>query len=263
VSTACASGAHSIGDAFRFIKDGYADMMVCGGTEASINSLSIAGFSRCMALSTKWNDEPSKASRPFDQKRDGFVIAEGAGILVLEEYESAKKRIGEEGIYAEILGYGLSGDAYHLTAPDPNASGAIRAMKGALRNFDPRKVDYVNAHATSTPLGDQLEARAISQVFNESSSVSVSSTKGSTGHLLGAAGALEAIFTILSVKHDILPHTLNLHSLDLEVETLPNLAFIRDQPEQKLINSALSNSFGFGGTNASLSFGKLCKNNAV
>jgi 3-oxoacyl-[acyl-carrier-protein] synthase II len=173
----------------------------------------------------------------------------------LEEYESAVRRVGLEGIYAEVLGYGLSGDAHHVTAPDPNASGAIRAMKGAIRGFKSSEIDYVNAHATSTPLGDLLEARAISQVFRETR-VGVSSTKGATGHLLGAAGAIEALFTVLSIKHDIVPETLNLDTLDPEIEQIPNLDFIRGGARHKIVHRALSNSFGFGGTNASLLFGK-------
>lgn len=256
VSTACATGAHAIGDAYRFIKDGYADLMIAGGTESSINELSVAGFSRCQALSSRFNDAPSKASRPFDAQRDGFVIGEGAGVLVLEELEAAIRRTGKLDFYAEVLGYGLSGDAFHMTAPDPNGSGAIRAMELALRGLDRKEVGYVNAHATSTPMGDALEACAISKVF-EGQNIMVSSTKGAIGHLLGAAGAVEAIFAIQSLRHQELPYNLNLEELDVS-QNMDNVDFVRGSSRKvSELKKVMTNSFGFGGTNASLVFGGI------
>lgn len=252
VSTACATGNHAIGDAFRFIKDDYADVMLAGATEASVHPLALAGFARARSLSQKFNHEPSKASRPFDKDRDGFVLAEGSGILVLEELEHAKKRGAQ--IYAEIVGYGLSGDGYHITAPAPDGNGAIRSMKRALKGISKTEVDYINAHATSTALGDEIECHAMRTLFeDENTQFHVSSTKGSTGHLLGAAGAIEAIFTILAVKNDICPPTLNLENIGVDSK---GLNFVGDAPFEKEINVALSNSFGFGGINTSLTFKK-------
>ncbi|KAJ3011495.1 UNVERIFIED_CONTAM: Mitochondrial beta-keto-acyl synthase [Siphonaria sp. JEL0065] len=256
VSTACATGAHSIGDAMRFIQYGDADVMLAGGTEASVSPLSVAGFCRAKSLATKYNDAPSEACRPFDANRDGFVIGEGAGIVVLEEYEHAKARGAK--IYAEIRGYGLTGDANHITSPPDDGSGAARAMKRALEvgGLQPEEVDYINAHATSTDQGDLAETRAIKSVFKEGSQVAVSSTKGATGHLLGAAGSVEAIFAILAVHKNIAPHTLNLNTLSPAEEF--SLNYLRGQAQHgKEIRAALSNSFGFGGTNASLLFAKV------
>lgn len=252
VSTACATGNHAIGDAYRFIKDGYAKVVVAGATESSIHPLSLAGFARAKSLATKFNDEPTKASRPFDKNRNGFVLSEGSGIVVLEELEHAKAR--NANIYAEVIGYGLSGDGYHITAPSPDASGARRAMEMALKDIDKNLVGYVNAHATSTPLGDRLEGLAISNVFKENNDVHVSSTKGSTGHLLGAAGALESIFTILALKESTLPQTLNLEEADVELTKDFRLKLVANEPLQKGIEYALNNGFGFGGTNSSVLF---------
>eukprot|EP01134_Creolimax_fragrantissima_P002167 CFRG2167T1 len=258
-STACATGAHSIGDAFNTIRNGNADVMVSGGVESCVCAVSVAGFSRIKALSTKYNTTPERASQPFNAGRDGFVIGEGAGIMVLENMEHALNRGAR--IYGEMRGYGASGDAHHLTAPSPEANGARASMEMAIRQSGLRKdlFDYVNAHATSTPLGDKLEAMAINSVFgNHASNVSVSSTKGATGHLLGAAGAVESIFSVLSLHHDTIPHTLNLDNVDVDVAQY-NLDLVRETPRKKPIRAVLSNSFGFGGTNASLCFSKFVK----
>ncbi|CAI9294828.1 hypothetical protein Lser_V15G34811 [Lactuca serriola] len=255
--TACATGANSIGDAARMIQFGDADVMVAGGTEASIDALSIAGFCRLRALSTKYNSTPQEASRPFDCDRDGFVIGEGAGVLVLEELEHAKKRGAK--IYAELRGYGMSGDAHHITQPHTDGRGAILAMSRALKQSGicHDQVDYVNAHATSTPLGDMVEAHAIKSLFSKhamSGALAFSSTKGAIGHLLGAAGAVEAIFTILAIHKGIAPLSLNISNPDPIFEE----AFMPLKTSKKMqIKAALSNAFGFGGTNAALLFAKI------
>lgn len=254
VATACATGAHAIGDAYRFIKNGDADVMLCGGTEAPICPLSIAAFAKMRALSTRYNDTPAKASRPFDKQRDGFVMGEGAGILLLESLEHAERRGAK--VYAEILGYGLSGDGHHMTAPRDDGLGAYLSMKSALRGakVDPEMVGYINAHATSTPLGDAAEVKAIHDLFGaHCNSIAVSSTKGAIGHLLGAAGSVEAIFTVMSCFHGIVPPTINLEQpgIDLNLNFVPK----ESQPFPNILSNqrvALTNSFGFGGTNASL-----------
>nr|GMD25686.1 3-oxoacyl-[acyl-carrier-protein] synthase, mitochondrial [Ipomoea batatas] len=255
--TACATGAHSVGDAARMIQFGDADVMVAGGTEASIDALSIAGFCRSRALTTKYNTAPQQASRPFDCDRDGFVIGEGCGIFVLEELEHAKKRGAK--IYAELRGYGTSGDAYHITQPHFGGRGAILAMTRALKQsgLHPSQVDYINAHATSTLLGDAVEAKAIQHVFSDhaaSGALAFSSTKGATGHLLGAAGAVEAIFAVLTIHHGIAPLTLNLKKPDpiFTGEFMPLTT-----SKHMNVKAALSNSFGFGGTNSSLLFASI------
>ncbi len=252
VVTACASGTHAIGDAFRIVKLGEADIMVAGGAEAAVCRLGVAGFSAARALSTKKNDSPEEASRPWDKDRDGFIMSEGAGIVILEELEHARKRGAK--IYGEIVGYGMSGDAYHITAPCPDGAGAMRAMSSALRSaqVDSEKIDYINAHGTSTPAGDVGELRAVEKILGESSKASMSSTKSSIGHLLGAAGAVEAIFTLLSIRDQVAPATLNLHDSE---ETFLDLVPL--QPRGRKIEYAMSNSFGFGGTNASLVFKKF------
>jgi len=251
VVTACSTGAHAIGDAGRLIALGDANVMVAGGAESAVNRLALAGFSACRALSTAFNDRPTQASRPYDRDRDGFVMGEGAGCVVLEELEHAKGRGAR--IYAELTGYGLSGDAYHITAPAPDGDGAFRAMSAALRRAEmsPSEIDYVNAHGTSTPVGDEIELRAVERLLgNSAAKTTMSSTKSSIGHLLGAAGAVEAIFSILAIRDQIAPPTLNLDNPS--VETAIDLA--PHAPRNRPIQAALSNSFGFGGTNASLIF---------
>ena len=253
VVTACATGVHALGDAARLIAMGDADVMVAGGSEAAVCELGMAGFCASRALSTGFNDTPPKASRPWDKDRDGFVMGEGAGVLVLEEYEHAKKRGAK--IYAEFAGYGLSGDAYHITAPAEGHDGAFRAMKAALKNggVTPDQIAYINAHGTSTPLGDDLELQAVERLFGDAAQgVAMSSTKSAIGHLLGAAGAVEAVFSILAVRDDVAPPTLNLD----EPSTPSVIDRVAHTPQERKIEIALSNSFGFGGTNASILFRK-------
>ena len=253
VVTACSTGAHAIGDAARLIMTSDADVMIAGGAEASISEIGIAGFNACKALSTKCADDPTKASRPYDNDRDGFVMGEGAGVVVLEEYEHAKARGAK--IYAEVIGYGLSGDAYHITAPSETGEGGERSMRAALAKagLEPKDIDYINAHGTST-MADTIELGAVERMMGEhAGSVTMSSTKSMTGHLLGAAGAIEAIFSILAIRDQVAPPTINLDNPAVEtaVDLAPNAAVKRE------INVALSNSFGFGGTNASVLFGKV------
>ena len=254
VVTACSTGAHAIGDASRLIQYGDADVMVAGGAEAAICELGIAGFNACKALSTQHNDDPTKASRPWDADRDGFVMGEGAGMVVLEEYEHAKARGAR--IYAEVLGYGLSGDAHHITAPPPDHEGAERAMRAACRNagIDPTQIDYVNAHGTSAMAGT-IELGAVERLVGPEAAakLTMSSTKSATGHLLGAAGAIEAIFSILAIRDQVAPPTINLDNP--AVETVVDLC--ANAKRERRIDIALSNSFGFGGTNASVVFGKV------
>lgn len=252
VVTACSTGAHAIGDASRLIKYGDADVMIAGGAEAAICEIGIAGFNACKALSTQHNDDPKKASRPWDADRDGFVMGEGAGIVVLEEYEHAKARGAK--IYAEVLGYGLSGDAFHITAPPPDHEGAERAMRAACANagVNPEQIDYVNAHGTST-MADTIELAAVERLMGDAAkNLTMSSTKSATGHLLGAAGAIEAIFSILAIRDQVAPPTINLDNP--AVQTVVDLC--ANSKRERNIEVALSNSFGFGGTNASVIFGK-------
>ena len=251
VVTACSTGAHAIGDAGRLIALGDAKVMVAGGAESAVNRIALAGFAACRALSTGFNDRPKQASRPYDRDRDGFVMGEGAGCVVLEDYEHAKARGAR--IYAELAGYGLSGDAYHITSPSPDGDGAFRAMSAALKRagLTPAEIDYVNAHGTSTPVGDEIELRAVERLLgNAAATTTMSSTKSSIGHLLGAAGAVEAIFSVLAIRDQIAPPTLNLDnpSVETAVDLAPHVA------RKRKIDVALSNSFGFGGTNASVIF---------
>jgi len=254
VVTACSTGAHAIGDAGRMIALGDADVMVAGGTEAAVCRLGIGGFAAARALSTGFNETPEKASRPWDQGRDGFVMSEGAGAVVLEEYEHAKARGAT--IYAEVIGYGMSGDAYHVTAPAEDGDGGYRAMQAARKSaaINVSEIDYVNAHGTSTPLGDEIELGAVKRLLGDhANNISMSSTKSAIGHLLGAAGAVEAIYSVLAIRDQVAPPTLNLEtpSEGCDLDLVPN------HPKERPINAALSNSFGFGGTNASLIFRKV------
>ncbi|MCJ2037246.1 beta-ketoacyl-ACP synthase II [Methylobacterium sp. J-068] len=249
VVTACSTGAHAIGDAARLIQFGDADVMVAGGAESPVNRLALAGFAACRALSTGFNDDPTRASRPYDRDRDGFVMGEGAGVVVLEEYEHAKARGAK--IYAEVIGYGLTGDAYHITSPAPDGDGAFRCMSAAVKRagIQASDLDYINAHGTSTPMGDELELKAVERLLGDhAAKASMSSTKSSIGHLLGAAGSVEAIFSILTIRDGILPPTLNLDnpSVETAIDLVPHEA------KRKRVDTVLSNSFGFGGTNASL-----------
>ena len=250
VVTACSTGAHSIGDAARMIAMDDADVMLAGGSEAAICPIGIAGFAQARALSTHFNDQPERGSRPYDVDRDGFVMGEGAGVVVLEEYERAKARGAN--IYAEVIGYGLSGDAYHVTAPHPEGAGGYRAMEMALKRakMDPIDIDYINAHGTSTPLGDELELGAVRRLFgNAIANVSMSSTKSAIGHLLGGAGAVEAIFCILAMRDQVVPPTLN---LDNPGEGTAGVDLVPHQAKERKVSAVINNSFGFGGTNASL-----------
>jgi 3-oxoacyl-[acyl-carrier-protein] synthase II len=254
VVTACSTGAHAIGDAGRLVALGDADVMVAGGAESAVNRLGMAGFAACRALSTGFNDRPTAGSRPYDKDRDGFVMGEGAGCVVLEEYEHAKARGAR--IYGELIGYGMSGDAYHITAPSEDGDGAFRCMSAALKRagVSAADIDYINAHGTSTPLGDEIELGAVQRlVGNAAASITMSSTKSAIGHLLGAAGAVEAIFSLLAIRDNIAPPTLNLDnpSVETPIDLAPN------EPRRRNIDVALSNSFGFGGTNASLIFRRV------
>jgi 3-oxoacyl-[acyl-carrier-protein] synthase II len=249
VVTACSTGAHAIGDAARLVALGDADVMLAGGTESPLCRLAVAGFAACRALSTGFNDRPAKASRPYDRDRDGFVMGEGAGVVVLEALDHARARGAH--IYAEVIGYGLSGDAYHITAPAENGDGAYRCMRAALARagIGPSDIQYVNAHGTSTPMGDEIELAAVERLFgNAAGKLAMSSTKSATGHLLGAAGAVEAIFSVLAIRDNVTPPTLNLDnpSVSTAIDLVPHESKTRD------IDTVLSNSFGFGGTNASL-----------
>ncbi|HEY7990336.1 MAG TPA: beta-ketoacyl-ACP synthase II [Stellaceae bacterium] len=253
VVTACSTGAHAIGDAARIIMWDDADVMIAGGTEAAVCRLGVAGFAAARALSTAFNDTPQKASRPWDKDRDGFVMGEGAGLVVLEELEHAKARGAK--IYAEVIGYGMSGDAHHITAPAEDGNGAFRAMRNAVKRagIAPDRIDYINAHGTSTPLGDEIELGAVKRMFGDHAyKLAMSSTKSSIGHLLGAAGSVEAIFSILAIRDGVVPPTLNLDnpSEGCDLNLVPHKA------QERKIDYALSNSFGFGGTNASLVFGR-------
>jgi 3-oxoacyl-[acyl-carrier-protein] synthase II len=249
VVTACATGTHAIGDAARLVMLGDADVMVAGGAESPICRIALAGFAACRALSTGFNDTPTKASRPYDRDRDGFVMGEGAGMVVLEEYEHAKARGAK--IYAEVIGYGMSGDAYHITAPSESGDGAFRCMKAALKNakIEPSEIDYVNAHGTSTPMGDEIELAAVERLFgNAAGKLSMSSTKSAIGHLLGAAGAVEVVFSVLALRDNMLPPTLNLDNPSVSTP----IDLVAHTAKAKPVDTVLSNSFGFGGTNASV-----------
>jgi 3-oxoacyl-[acyl-carrier-protein] synthase II len=254
VVTACSTGAHAIGDSWRIIAMGDADVMVAGGSESPVNRLSMAGFAACRALSTGFNDRPTEASRPYDKDRDGFVMGEGAAVVVLEDYERAKARGAK--IYGEVIGYGMSGDAYHITAPAPDGDGGFRCMQMAVKRagISPADIDYINAHGTSTPLGDEIELGAVTRLLGDAAPrAAMSSTKSAIGHLLGAAGAIEAIFSLLAMRDNVAPPTLNLDnpSVATPINLVPKV------PLKKQIDVALSNSFGFGGTNASLIFRKV------
>lgn len=253
--TACSTGAHSIGDAARMIALDDADVMVAGGAEGALCPIGIAGFAQAKALSTHFNDEPTRASRPWDKDRDGFVMGEGAGIVVLEELEHAKKRGAK--IYGEVIGYGMSGDAHHVTAPAPDGSGGFRSMQAAVKRagINPSDIDYVNAHGTSTPMGDEIELNAVRRLFGSAADdMCMSSTKSAIGHLLGAAGSVEAIFSILAMEHGVVPPTLN---LDNPSEGCEGINLVAHQAQERQVNTILSNSFGFGGTNASLVISKF------
>jgi 3-oxoacyl-[acyl-carrier-protein] synthase II len=254
VVTACSTGAHAIGDSWRLIAMGDADVMVAGGTESCVNRIALAGFAACRALSTNFNDNPTAASRPYDKDRDGFVMGEGAGVVVLEEYERARARGAK--IYGELVGYGLSGDAYHITAPSEDGDGGFRCMQAAVKRagISPGEIDYINAHGTSTPLGDEIELGSVTRLLgNHAADAAMSSTKSAIGHLLGAAGSVEAIFSLLAMRDNVAPPTLNLDNPS--VESVINL--VPKVPVKRQIDVALSNSFGFGGTNASLIFKKV------
>jgi 3-oxoacyl-[acyl-carrier-protein] synthase II len=251
-ATACSAGAHAIGDSFKIIQRGDADVMICGGAESAITPMSVAGFAAMRALSTR-NDDPQHASRPFERDRNGFVIGEGAGIVILEELESARRRGAK--IYAELVGYGMTADAFHITMPDETGSGAIRVMQKALMDagVEPQVVDYINAHGTSTPYNDKFETLAIKKTFGEHAyKLAVSSTKSMTGHLLGAAGGIEGVFSVLAIHHKALPPTINYVNPDPDCD----LDYVPNEPREKEVRYALSNSFGFGGTNAALLFKK-------
>jgi 3-oxoacyl-[acyl-carrier-protein] synthase II len=254
VVTACSTGAHAIGDSWRIIAMGDADVMVAGGAESAVNRIALAGFAACRALSTNFNDAPEKGSRPYDKDRDGFVMGEGAGVVVLEDYERARARGAK--IYGEVIGYGMSGDAHHITAPSEDGDGGYRCMQMALKRAEiaASDIDYINAHGTSTPLGDEIELGAVMRLLgNHASEASMSSTKSSIGHLLGAAGSVEAIFSLLAMRDNIAPPTINLDnpSVDSAIDLVPH------KPRERKIDVALSNSFGFGGTNASLIFRRV------
>jgi 3-oxoacyl-[acyl-carrier-protein] synthase II len=254
VVTACATGTHAIGDAARMVALGDADVMVAGGAESPICRIALAGFAACRALSTNFNDDAARASRPYDRGRDGFVMGEGAGIVVLEDYEHAKARGAR--IYAEVIGYGMSGDAYHITAPAESGDGAYRCMKAAINRsgLTVDEIDYVNAHGTSTPMGDEIELKAVERLFgNSAGKLTMSSTKSAIGHLLGAAGAVEAVFSVLAIRDNVAPPTLNLDNPSVETA----IDLVAHKPKKMAINVALSNSFGFGGTNASLVFRRV------
>jgi 3-oxoacyl-[acyl-carrier-protein] synthase II len=254
VVSACSTGAHAIGDAGRLIALGDADVMVAGGTESPVCRISLAGFAACRALSTGFNDEPGRASRPYDRDRDGFVMGEGAGVVVLEEYEHAKRRGAH--MYGELIGYGLSGDAFHITAPADDGDGALRCMKAAVHRAEitAGEIDYINAHGTSTPVGDEIELKAVERLIgNAAAKISMSSTKSSIGHLLGAAGTVEAIFCLLALRDQIVPATLNLDNPSVTTA----LDLVPHKPRAREVNVVLSNSFGFGGTNASLVFRRV------
>ena len=254
VVTACSTGAHAIGDAGRLIALGDADVMVAGGAELPLSRISYAGFCASRALSTGFNETPERASRPYDRDRDGFVMGEGAGVIVLEEYEHAKRRGAR--IYGELIGYGLSGDAYHITSPSEDGDGAFRCMQAAMRraNVSAAEIDYINAHGTSTPVGDEIELKAVERlVGNAAANISMSSTKSSIGHLLGAAGTVEAIFCLLAIRDQVVPATLNLDNPSVATA----LDLVPHKPRNRAVEVALSNSFGFGGTNASLIFRRM------